>query len=87
MLHVIGDLYLTANTNGFILGNPLQRDAGRISMEEARYFTDLPTAITAAVNLALRDEVQSERIQSLKEAVDEMQRIRDEIHTAVSGRH
>lgn len=87
MLHIIGDFYLTANKTCFILGKPLQRDAGRISMDEARYFTDLPTAVTAAVNLALRDKIQDERIQSLQEAVDEMERIRDEIHAAVSGRH
>lgn len=49
------------------------------------YFTTLPAAVSAAVNLALRDKIQTERIQSLQEAVDEMQRLKAELETAVSG--
>ena len=54
-------------------------------MKSARYFTTLPAAVSAAVNLALRDKIQTERIQSLQEAVDEMQRLKAELETAVSG--
>ena len=53
--------------------------------EVRKIFTTLPAAVSAAVNLALRDKIQTERIQSLQEAVDEMQRLKAELETAVSG--
>lgn len=85
MIHLIGEYYLTADPNCYIIGKPAQRGANRIEMRQARYFTTLPAAVSAAVNLALRDKIQTERIQSLQEAVDEMQRLKAELETAVSG--
>lgn len=84
MFHLIGEYYLTADPNCYIIGKPLERRGKGIEMKSARYFTTLPAAVSAAVNLALRDKIQTERIQSLEEAVDEMQRLKAELETAVS---
>lgn len=85
MFHLIGEYYLTADPNCYIIGKPLERRGKGIEMKSARYFTTLSAAVSAAVNLALRDKIQTERIQSLQEAVDEMQRLKAELETAVSG--
>ena len=86
MLHLIGDFYLHADKHQYILAKPVQRGAGRVSMNEARYFTTLPAAVSAAANLALREGVASGEIASLQDAVTQMQRINDELKTAVGGK-
>ena len=85
MFHLIGEYYLTADPNCYIIGKPLERRGKGIGLKSAGYFTALPAAVGAAVNLALRDKIQTERIQSLQEAVDEMQRLKAELEAAVSG--
>lgn len=85
MLHLIGDYYLTADPNCYIIGKPTQRGANRIEMRQARYFTALPAAVSAAANLAVREGISSGEVTSLQDAVTQMQRVSDKLKAAVSG--
>ena len=84
MFHLIGDFYLSADKYQFILAKPVQRGAGRVSMNGARYCVTLQEAVTTAANLALREGISSGEITSLQDAVTQMQRISYELKAAVS---
>ena len=85
MLHLIGDYYLSADKYQYILAKPVQRGAGRVSMNDARYCVTLQEAVTTAANLALREGISSGEVTSLQDAVTQMQHVSDELKAAVSG--
>lgn len=39
MIHLINDYYMTADGNSYTVAKAVQRDAGKFSMNRARYFT------------------------------------------------
>lgn len=68
MIHLIGDYYLCADKYQYILAKPVQRGAGRISMNGARYCVTLQEAVATAANLALREGVAIPTSADLRES-------------------
>ena len=85
MIHLINDYYMTADGNSYTVAKAVQRDAGKFSMNRARYYTTLAQAVSSTAECALRDRIAAGQVSTLTAAVDELRRIKAEIIAAVGS--
>lgn len=83
MIKLIRDYYLAVNGSSYICGKAASSRAERLS---ERYYTSLSHAVASTAEIALRDAIAAGEVQTLREAVEELRRIRNEILTAVGGK-
>lgn len=83
MIHLIGNYYMTADKNAYTVAQAVQRDAGKVSMNRARYYTTLARAVTETAEIALRDKIAADEITTLHDAVEEFRRMKDEILASI----
>lgn len=83
MIHLIGNYYMTADKNAYTVAQAVQRDAGKVSMNRARYYTTLARAVAETAEIALRDKIASGEITTLHDAVEELRRMKDEILASI----
>lgn len=92
MIHFLRDFYINADRFGYTVGilsanNEREREnrAKSIILRQSRYYTTLSVAVASTAEIALRDAIAVGEVQTLREAVEELRRIRDEIKAAVDG--
>ncbi len=88
MIHLIGDYYMTADKKpgcSYVVGIPRQTEDKRIIMRQTRYYSTLARAVAETAEIALRDKIAAGEITTLKEAVEELHRMKDEIRAAIDG--
>ena len=93
MIHLLRDFYINADRFGYTVGilsanNEREREnrAKSIILRQSRYYTTLSVAVASTAEIALRDAIAAGEVQTLRESVEELRRIRNEILTAVSGK-
>lgn len=86
MIKLFRDYYLTANGSSYVCGKAASSRAERLLRGSERYYTNLSHAVASTAEIALRDAIAAGEVQTLREAVEELRRIRDEILTAVGGK-
>lgn len=87
MIHLIGDYYMTADKqNGgcYTVGKAASCDANRLSRSGSRYYPTLASAVSCTAEIALRDSIATGKVNTLREAVAELRRLKEEIQAAVS---
>ncbi len=88
MLHLIEDYYMTADKKpgcSYVVGIPRQTEDKRIIMRQTRYYSTLAHAVAETAEIALHDKIAAGSITTLKEAVEELHRMKDEIRAAIDG--
>lgn len=85
MIHLIGDYYMTADKNAYTVGKAEESCTKRTFKPGARYYSTLAQAVSSTAEIALRDGIAAGEIQTLRDAVEELHRIRDEIRAAIDG--
>lgn len=82
MIQLTDKISIAADENQYIIGKPSQKpDKGGnmiTRMNNPRYYTTLAAAIKSAVSEALRDGVADGNITTLRDFINEQQRIQDE---------
>lgn len=86
MIKLIRDYYLAVNGSSYICGKAASSRAERLLRGSERYYTSLSHAVASTAEIALRDAIAAGEVQTLREAVEELRRIRNEILTAVGGK-
>ena len=86
MIHLFRDYYLSANGSSYICGKATSSRAERLLRGSERYYTNLSHAVASTAEIALRDAIAAGEVQNLRESVEELRRIRNEILTAVGGK-
>ena len=74
---------MTADRNGYTVGECADSVRRRTFKPGARYYTTLAQAVSSTAELALRDRIAAGQIGTLTAAVDELQRIKAEIIAVV----
>lgn len=88
MIHLIGDYYMTADTKSgcsYVVFKARERSSKGAKWDRARYYTTLASAVAETAEIALRDKIAAGEITTLKEAVEELHRMKDEIRAAIDG--
>ena len=88
MIHLIGDYYMTADKKpgcSYVVGIPRQTEDKRVIMRQAKYYSTVESAVASTAEYALRDGIAAGSITTLKEAVEELHRMNDEIRAAIDG--
>lgn len=86
MIKLVRDYYLAVNGSSYICGKAASSRAERLLRGSERYYTNLSHAMASTAEIALRDAIAAGEVQTLRETVEELRRIRDEIITAVGGK-
>lgn len=86
MIKLVRDYYLAVNGSSYICGKAASSRAEQLLRGSERYYTNLSHAVASTAEIALRDAIAAGEVQTLREAVEELRRIRDEIITAVGGK-
>lgn len=87
MIHLIGDYYMTADKKpgcSYVVGIPRQTNDNRVIMGKSRYYPTLAPAVSCTAEIALRDSIATGKVNTLREAVAELRRLKEEIQAAVS---
>lgn len=89
MIHLIRDYYLNVDRQSggcYIVGKAQSCVSERVLLSRTRYYTTLSVAVASTAEIALRDAIAAGEVQNLRESVEELRRIRNEILTAVGGK-
>lgn len=85
MIHLIGDYYMKADNLSFIVGKPRKGMGRGCELADKRYYPTVAQAVSSTAEYALRDGIAAGSITTLKEAVEELHRMKDEIRAAIDG--
>lgn len=83
MIHLIGDYYMVADKNSYTVGKAEESRSKRFFKPGARYYPTLASAVAGTAEIALRDKIAAGEITTLKDAVEELRRIKGEILAAI----
>ena len=89
MIHLIRDYYLNVDRQSggcYIVGKAQSCVSERVLLSRIRYYTTLSVALASTAEIALRDAIAAGEVQTLKQTVQELRYIRDEIIAAVGGK-
>ena len=78
MIQLTDNLVVTADQYQYIVGTPRTRPDKGITIDKPRYYTTLAGAVKAAVSQAMRDKVADGTVTTLRDWLDEYQKITDE---------
>ena len=83
MIHLFNGYYMAADKNSYTVGKAEESRSKRFFKPGARYYTTLASAVAGTAEIALRDKIAAGEITTLKDAVEELRRIKDEILAAI----
>lgn len=83
MIHLIGDYYMKSDKLSYIVGKPRKELVRGAELAEVKYYSTIGSAVTSTSERALRDKIAAGEITTLKDAVEELRRIKDEILAAI----
>ncbi|SCI04444.1 Uncharacterised protein [uncultured Ruminococcus sp.] len=78
MIQLTDNLFVTADERNYIVGTARQRADRGIVMDSPSYFTTMSQAVRYAVSLALKERVANDQITTLRQFVEEQERLRAE---------
>lgn len=88
MIHLVRDYFLNIDKQSggcYTVGKAQSCVSERVLLSRPRYYPTLAVAVASTAEIALRDAIAAGEVQTLREAVEELRRIRDEIIAAVGG--
>lgn len=83
MIQIAAGLVITADDSQYILGRPVKKRDGKIAVRSPRYYTNLSQAVRAAAVIAVRKKVAIEEITTLRDCINEMERIQREFEKLI----
>lgn len=89
MIHLVRDYFLNIDKQSggcYTVGKAQSCVSERVLLSRPRYYPTLAVAVASTAEIALRDAIAAGEVQTLREVVEELRRIRDEIITAVGGK-
>ena len=89
MIHLVRDYFLNIDKQSggcYTVGKAQSCVSERVLLSRPRYYPTLAVAVASTAEIALRDAIAAGEVQTLREAVEELRRIRNEILTAVGGK-
>lgn len=89
MIHLVRDYFLNIDKQSggcYTVGKAQSCVSERVLLSRPRYYPTLAVAVASMAEIALRDAIAAGEVQTLREAVEELRRIRNEILTAVGGK-
>ena len=89
MIHLVRDYFLNIDKQSggcYTVGKAQSCVSERVLLSRPRYYPTLAIDVASTAEIALRDAIAAGEVQTLREAVEELRRIRDEILTAVGGK-
>lgn len=79
MIQLTKDLAATADENQYIVGQPRQRVGRGTVLRNPRYYPTMARAVSGALSTALRQGVADGSITTLREFIQEQERLRGEL--------
>lgn len=89
MIHLVRDYFLNIDKQSggcYTVGKAQSCVSERVLLSRPRYYPTLAVAVASTAEIALRDAIAAGEVQTLREVVEELRRIRDKIITAVGGK-
>lgn len=86
MIHLIGEYYMTADSNSYTVGKRAESRGKRDFRPNVRYYSNLARAVSETAEMALRDRIASGEVETLSAAVEELRNIKTEILAGI-GNH
>lgn len=89
MIHLVRDYFLNIDKQSggcYTVGKAQSCVSERVLLSRPRYYPTLAVTVASTAEIALRDAIAAGEVQTLREVVEELRRIRDEIITAVGGK-
>ena len=84
MIYLTGELAMDADSHCFIIGNPRTRpDKGPI-LDNPRYYSTAAQAVLSTVSRTMRQGVADGSITSLRQFIEEQQRLQAELERLVA---
>lgn len=84
MIQLTKDLWLTADENQYIVGQPCQRvDKGTV-LRYPRYYPTVAQAVSAALTRTMRQGVAEGSITTLRQFIQEQERLHGELEKLVA---
>ena len=84
MIKLTEDLVLVADERCYVVGKPRQRPDKGILIDSSTYHTDISQAIQYAIRRSMRLAVKDERITTLRQFLDEQQRLTEQIRVLLA---
>ena len=89
MIHLVRDYFLNIDKQSggcYTVGKAQSCVSERVLLSRQRYYPTLAVAVASTAEIALRDAIAAGEVQTLREVVEELRRIRDETKAAVNGK-
>ena len=83
MIQLTKDFAMTADNHCFIVGRPRQRVGKALEMLEPSYYTTAAQAVQGTLNRAMRQGVADGSITTLRQFIQEQERLKTELHSMI----
>lgn len=83
MIHLIGNIYATADEFQYIVGRVRERPGKGLEIVKPKYYSTLEIAARHTVEYALREKVAKGEVETLRQFITEMGKLRDEINQKI----
>ncbi len=85
MIQLTKDLWMDADESQYIVGQPRERPGKGTELRNPCYYPTVAQAVSAALQRALRKDVADGTITTLREFIQEQERLRTELETLLDG--
>ena len=79
MIEISKDLVLVADGHCYAVGKPVKKQSGEFFIQKPRYYSTMGQTLRGCVSIALRNGVADGTITTLRQFMDEQQRLTDQI--------
>lgn len=79
MIKIDENLVIVADGHCYAVGKPVQKQSGEIFIQKPKYYSTMAQTLRGCVSIALRNGVADGSITTLRQFMDEQQRLTDQI--------
>ncbi len=83
MIQLTKDIVMIADRHCYIIGKPRERPGRPLEVQELTYYTTAAQAVQDALNRAMRQSVADGSITTLRQFIEEQERLKKEFQTLI----
>lgn len=83
MIQLTKDIAMIADDHCYSIGRPRQRKGRAVTLKDPKYYSTVDKAVQGALNWAMRMSVADGSITTLREFIDEQERLKSELQKLV----
>lgn len=84
MIELTKNLAIVADGHCYAVGKPVKKQSGDVFIQKPRYYSTMADALRGSISIALCNSVTDGTITSLRQFMDEQQRLTEQIKTLLT---